>query len=37
MWNYVYLIAYLNWKDPTEFTGIETYVVDKLSDNDSGW
>ena len=26
MWNYVFFIAYLNWKDKNEYTGIESFV-----------
>ena len=26
MWNYLYFLAYLKYKDPNEFTGIESYI-----------
>mmetsp|Transcript_30987 Transcript_30987/g.28186 ORF Transcript_30987/g.28186 Transcript_30987/m.28186 type:complete len:139 (+) Transcript_30987:1312-1728(+) len=28
MWNYLFFIAYLQYKDETEYTGIESYVHD---------
>ena len=31
MWNYVYYIAYLQDKQSTEYTGIESYVQDKIN------
>lgn len=37
MWNYVYFIAYLNWKDKQEHTGIESFVVEKIELNDASW
>ena len=37
MWNYIFFIGYLDWKDSNEYTGIETYVHEKLKNNDSGW
>lgn len=26
MWNYMYFFAYLDWKEKTEYSGIESYV-----------
>lgn len=30
MWNYLFYIAYLKEKKSTEFTGIESYVFEKI-------
>lgn len=30
MWNYVNFILYLEWKEHSEYTGIESYVDDLL-------
>lgn len=27
MWNYLYFIAYIYWKDPIDYSGIESYVA----------
>ncbi|EAR98945.2 MIR domain protein (macronuclear) [Tetrahymena thermophila SB210] len=37
MWNYVNFIAYLRTKDPTDLSGIESYVMSKLEMNDVTW
>lgn len=37
MWNYLYYIAYLKWKDKQDYSGIESYVAEKLKDNDLSW
>lgn len=37
MWNYVYYRAYLEFKEPTEYNGDETYVRDKIDENDLSW
>jgi len=37
MWNYVHFIAHLKMKDPTEYTGIESYISDKIKDGDVSW
>jgi len=37
MWNYLYYIAYLKDKTPTEYTGIESYVADKLDKKEITW
>lgn len=37
MWNYVFYIAYLKWKDPNEYMGVESYVSDKLEKDDTSW
>ena len=37
MWNYLFYIAYLKDKDPTEYTGIESYVADKVDKDEIGW
>ena len=31
MWNYLFYIAYIKSKDSTEFTGIESYVSEKVA------
>ena len=37
MWNYVYYRAYLEFKESTEYNGDESYVRDKIDDNDLSW
>jgi hypothetical protein len=37
MWNYVFFKAYLEWKSKTEHTGIESFVVSKIEENDTSW
>jgi inositol 1,4,5-triphosphate receptor type 1 len=37
MWEYLYYVVYLRQKDETEYTGIETYVADKLEEDDTSW
>lgn len=37
MWNYVYYISYILDKEPTEYTGIESYIADKLKNYDNTW
>lgn len=37
MWNYLFYIAYLKDKDPTEYSGIESYVMDKIKNEDTSW
>ena len=37
MWNYVFFIAYLRDKDDTEYTGIESYVDEKIKNLDFSW
>jgi len=37
MWNYLFYIGYLYDKDTTEFTGIESYVADKLEKEEISW
>lgn len=37
MWNYLYYIAYLKWKDKQDYSGIESYVAEKLKDADLSW
>lgn len=29
MWNYVFFLAYLNWKDKNDYTGIESFIYEK--------
>ena len=31
LWNYLFYILYLKSKDPTEFTGVESYVFEQVS------
>jgi len=35
MWEYLYYVVYLKQKDETEYSGIETYVADKLEEDDT--
>jgi inositol 1,4,5-triphosphate receptor type 1 len=37
LWKYVFFMIYMNSKDTTEYTGIETYVSNKVSDDDISW
>ena len=37
MWNYLFFIAYLNKKDPTEYNGVESYVRNMLHNEDLNW
>lgn len=37
MWNYVFFMAYLKYKDPTDYTGIEQYVFHKMQKKDLTW
>ena len=37
MWNYIYYLIHLETKDPTEFTGVESYVKDKSDKEDISW
>lgn len=37
MWNYVFYISYLKEKEPTEYTGIESYIGNKLKNYDNSW
>jgi inositol 1,4,5-triphosphate receptor type 1/inositol 1,4,5-triphosphate receptor type 3 len=37
MWNYIFYIAYLRDKEVTEYGGIESYVSDKIKNQDHSW
>ncbi len=37
MWNYLNFIAYLRYKDPNDYTGIESYISEKLDLEDTTW
>eukprot|EP00828_Plagiopyla_frontata_P009464 TRINITY_DN14881_c0_g1_i1.p3 TRINITY_DN14881_c0_g1~~TRINITY_DN14881_c0_g1_i1.p3 ORF type:complete len:201 (+),score=38.73 TRINITY_DN14881_c0_g1_i1:803-1405(+) len=37
MWNYLFYISYLKDKTKTEYTGFESYVADKLKNDDISW
>ena len=37
MWNYVFLQAYLDFKEKTEFDGNESYLYNKIQSNDLNW
>lgn len=37
MWNYVYYRAYLEFKETTEYNGDESYIRNKMEDNDLSW
>lgn len=36
-WNYLFYIAYLLEKEPTEYTGLESYVMEKIEKQDISW
>ena len=36
-WNYIRFINYLNYKDPHEKTGIESYLTELIEKNDCSW
>lgn len=37
MWNYLFYMAYLKQKSSTEYTGIESYVADKIKNEEIQW
>jgi inositol 1,4,5-triphosphate receptor type 1/inositol 1,4,5-triphosphate receptor type 3 len=37
MWNYLFYIAYLKWKAPSEYVGIESFISEKLLEEDFSW
>jgi len=37
LWTYVYFVAYLRKKDPTEYNGIESYVRDQIDNISLDW
>ena len=37
MWNYLFYISYLKSKLTTEYSGMESYVADKLNSDDISW
>ena len=37
MWNYIFYMAYLDFKDETEFNGIETYIHRKIKKKEIDW
>lgn len=37
MWNYVFYISYLKDKESTEYTGVESYIAEKLKNYDNSW
>ncbi len=37
MWNYLFFIAYLKDKDKNDYTGIESYISDKIEADDTSW
>ena len=37
MWNYIFYIIHLQTKDPTEYSGVESYVWEKYQDEDISW
>ena len=36
-WNYLYFIAYLKSKKRTDYTGIESYVMEQVDRNEDAW
>ena len=37
MWNYIFYLAYLDWKEQTEYDGTESYIFSKINGNNIGW
>ncbi|KRW98864.1 MIR motif [Pseudocohnilembus persalinus] len=37
MWNYMFYIAYLDWKTKNDYTGVESYIYEKLQAKDCNW
>jgi len=37
MWNYIFYMAHIKDKDETEYTGIESYVAEKIKTQDISW
>ena len=37
LWNYLFYIAYIKDKDSTELSGIQSYVMEKLENEDISW
>jgi hypothetical protein len=37
MWNYIFFIGYLQWKDENDHTGIESFISARLKERDSSW
>lgn len=37
MWNYVFFLAYLYFKETTEYNGNESYIFSKISNFDLAW
>jgi hypothetical protein len=37
MWNYVFYLAYLGDKNKNERNGIETYITEKMKNQDNSW
>ena len=37
MWNYIFYIAFLEWKQQTEYDGTESYIMDKIDNADFSW
>ena len=37
MWNYIFYIIHLQRKDPTEYSGLESYVWEKYEEEDISW
>ena len=37
MWNYLFFISYLRNKERTEYSGFESFVAEKLENDDISW
>lgn len=37
MWNYFFYISYIKDKEVTEYTGIESYIAEKIKIFDNSW
>lgn len=37
LWHYINFVVHLREKDPTEYTGVESYIADMLKGHNIGW
>lgn len=37
MWNYLFYIAYIQDKEKTEYTGLESYIADQIENGEISW
>ncbi len=36
-WNYIYFLCFLKQKPKNEYTGVESYIMSKILDQDNTW